>query len=166
MSQIVKLENKLNNPIDVVESVAENNDWIYERNQQDELCIQIKGTWCDYAVSFSWIQEQETIHLACSFDMKVKEGRLQEVLWLMSLINEQMLIGHFDIWIKDGSVMFRHAFPLNGGATVNEPQIEFLLSSALVACERYYQAFQYVIWADHKSQDALDNVLFDTVGEA
>ena len=41
-----------------------------------------------------------------------------------------------------------------------------LLSSALEACEAYFQAFQFVVWSGMDAQSAVDAVLFETVGEA
>ena len=57
----------------------------------------------------------EALHLACAFDMRVPEPRLTEVQQLVALINEQMWIGHFDVWMQNGVVMFRHALLLAGG---------------------------------------------------
>ena len=42
--------------------------------------------------------------------------------------------------------------------------VEVLLSSALEACECYFQAFQFVVWSGSSARDALSNVLFDTQG--
>ena len=39
-------------------------------------------------------------------------------------------------------------------------------SAAIAACERYYQAFQFVIWAGRSAREALDAALFETAGEA
>ena len=43
---------------------------------------------------------------------------------MISLINEQLWIGHFDVWPKDGVIMFRHALLLTGGAELNPTQCE------------------------------------------
>ena len=155
-----------NNPVDFVEYVAFENKWSFERPGEDELSVLVQGIWTDYSVSFSWMEDFEALHVACAFDMRVPENRIVETMRLMSLANEQMLFGHFDLWVQDGSVMFRHALPLNGGAEANDSQIECLLSNALTCCERYYQAFQFVVWAGRSASEALDSVLFDTVGEA
>ena len=154
------------NPVDAVEHVAFLNKWSFERPGDDELSVLVQGVWTDYSVSFSWMEDFEALHVACAFDMRVPENRVVETMRLMSLVNEQMLFGHFDLWLQDGSVMFRHAIPLSGGAEANESQIEVLLSTALSSCERYYQAFQFVVWAGRSAAEALDSVLFDTVGEA
>ena len=163
--QEVSLE-RGSNPVDAVEQVAFFKKWSFERGGEDELSVLVQGIWTDYSVSFSWMEDFEALHVACAFDMRVPEKRVVETMRLMSLVNEQMLFGHFDLWLQDGSVMFRHAIPLAGGAEANESQIECLLSSALNSCERYYQAFQFVVWAGRPASEALDSVLFDTVGEA
>ena len=41
-----------------------------------------------------------------------------------------------------------------------------LLKTAVDACERYFQAFQFVLWAGKTAREALDAVLFETEGEA
>lgn len=155
----------VSNPVDMVESVAANNQWSFERIG-DEISMLVSGNWSDYDISLSWMSEFETLHLACAFDLKVPDARANEVTILLSKINEQLLIGHFDLWCSDGAIMFRQTLMLNGGAEANSEQLEFLLSSALEASERYYQAFQYVVWAGKTAKEAMDAVLFDTAGTA
>ena len=58
-----------------------------------------------------------------------------------------MWIGHFDLWTKEGIVMFRHALVLAGGVEASGKQCEALLGTALDACERNFAAFQFVVWA-------------------
>jgi hypothetical protein len=112
------------------------------------------------------MNEIETLHLACAFDMKVPEPRLADVQKLIALINEQMWIGHFDVWTQTGVVMFRHALVLAGGVTASGRQCEAVLASALDSCERYFPAFQFVIWAGKSAREALESAMFETTGEA
>lgn len=160
----LELERHLN-PVDMVEMVASLNEWEFERTD-DEINMSISGVWSDYDVSMSWMEDFEALHLACAFDLKVPQSRMQETKNLLSKINEQLLIGHFDLWCKDGAVLFRQTLMLNGGAEPTSEQLECLLASALEACERYYQAFQFVVWAGKNTSDALDAVLFETAGSA
>lgn len=153
-------------PVDVIEHVAHSNDWCFERTGDDELSISVAGVWSDYHVSFSWMADFEALHLACAFDIKVPENRATEVARLLSMINEQMLIGHFDLWEQEGAIMYRQALLLSGGVEPTGKQVEVLLSSALEACECYYQAFQFVVWSGVSARDALSNVLFSTCGTA
>jgi hypothetical protein len=154
------------NPLDVVEQLASGHDWSFERASDDEINILVTGKWTDYQLSYTWMGDIEALHLACAFDLKVPERRCGEVAALITLINEQMWIGHFDFWMKDGIVMFRHALVLTGGVEASGRQCEALLGAALDACERHFAAFQFVVWAGKSAREALDAAMFETSGEA
>jgi hypothetical protein len=154
------------NPLDVVERLASVNDWTFERAGDDEINILIKGRWNDYQVSFTWMGEIEALHLACAFDIKVAERRRAEVQQLIAQMNEQMWIGHFDLWPNDGLVMFRHALVLTGGVEATDEQCKSVLGTAIDTCERYFPAFQFVLWAGKSAREALDAAMFETSGEA
>ena len=166
MSLVEFREETRGNPLDVVERMALTNDWSFERAGEDEIAILVRGKWADYRVSYTWMDDIEALHLACAFEFKVPDHCRTEVQHLLTLINEQMWIGHFDVWAKDGLVMFRHALVLSGGVTATDGQCEAVLSTALDACERYYPAYQFVVWAGKSARQALDAAMFNTVGQA
>jgi len=130
------------------------------------MAVSVSGRWADYDIAFTWIEDVEALHVACAFDLKVPERRRQDVLQLISAVNEQLWVGHFDLWSSENVVMFRHALLLAGGADPTDGQCETMLRVAVEACERYFQAFQFVIWAGKSAREALDCVLFETEGEA
>jgi hypothetical protein len=146
--------------------MASGNNWPFERAGEDEIALIVAGRWTEYQISFTWMREIEALHLACAFDMKVPEPRLAEVQQLVALINEQLWIGHFDVWMQNGVVMFRHALVLAGGVAASGRQCEAVLGSALDASERYYPAFQFVVWAGKSAREAMDSAMFETSGEA
>lgn len=154
------------NPVDVVERLADGNAWTFERLDEDELSLTVSGGWTDYSVAFTWLGAMEALHLGCAFDFRCPPARRAEILELIALANEQMWLGHFDLWPLDGVVMFRHSLLLSGGASPSGAQCEAILSQAVAACERYYQAFQFVVWAGKSAREALDSLMLDTQGEA
>jgi hypothetical protein len=154
------------NPLAVVEDIAATNDWSFERSGEDEITIVSKGSWTDYQLSFTWMNEIEALHLACAFDMKIPSARRPEVQRLIAAINEQLWVGHFDIWTHTGMIMYRQALVLPGGLTATSAQCETLLVSAIHACERYYPAFQFVVWAGKSASEAMGAAMFETAGEA
>ena len=153
-------------PLDVVERMAAGNNWPFERAGEDEIGLVVTGRWTNYQVSFTWMSEIEVLHLSCAFDLKPPDRRRSAVQELITSINEQLWLGHFDIWVKDGVVLFRHAIPLAGGIAVAPAQCQVILGSAVDSCERYYPAFQYVAWAGKSVGDAMSSVMLQTVGEA
>ena len=154
------------NPVDMIEVVAASNDWAFERSGEDEIAMTVEGRWADYHVSFSWMEEFEALHLACAFVIRIPDARVNEVIRLLSHINGQVLMGHFDLWRQEDVVIFRQSLLLAGGAEPTSQQVEVLLSSALDACESYFQAFQFVVWSGMDAKNAMEVVLFETVGEA
>jgi len=155
-----------NHPLTVVEDIAANNDWTFERSGEDEVTIISRGQWSDYQLSFTWMGEIEALHLACAFDMKIPAVRRPEVQRLVAAVNEQMWIGHFDLWTHTGLIMHRQALVLPGGLTASGAQCEAMLINAIHSCERYYPAFQFVVWAGKSTAEAMDAAMFDTAGEA
>ena len=166
MSLLEGIIDSRNNPLAVVEDIATDNNWAYERSGEDEVTIVSKGDWTDYQLSFTWMGEIEALHLACAFDMKIPPARRSEVQRLIAAINEQLWVGHFDIWTHTGMVMYRQALVLPGGLTASTAQCEAMLVGAIHACERYYPAFQFVVWAGKTAAEAMSAAMFDTEGEA
>ena len=62
--------------------------------------------------------------------------------------------------------MFRHTLLTRGWQRLSVEQLEDLVDIALCESERFYPAFQFVIWAGHSPHDAMSMAIMDTVGEA
>jgi hypothetical protein len=154
------------NPLEVVERVASIHDWSFERAGEDEITLLVRGKWTDYQMSFTWMYDIEALHLACGFEFKVPDRLRGETQQLIAMINEQLWIGHFGLWLKDGLIMYRHALLLAGGVEASGRQCETMLGTAVDACERYFPAFQFVVWAGKSAQQAIDAAIFETAGEA
>ncbi|AGF74755.1 hypothetical protein BAnh1_08810 [Bartonella australis AUST/NH1] len=153
-------------PVDFIEQIAYKYDWSFERNVKDEISVCVEGKRANYRLAFSWIEEQEALHLACAFDLSIENARAMEVNRLLLAINEKLLLGHFDYWRGDNSVIYRQGLLLAGGAHPSHIQVETLLIHALKVCESHYAAFQMVAWAGESARKALQYALFETVGNA
>ncbi len=154
------------NTLEAVEILATRNNWLFERTGDEEITIVVGGKWTQYQASFTWMFEMEALHFALAFELKVPERCRDELHRLTTMINEHLWVGHFDLWFQDGLVMYRNALVLAGGVTASLRQCEVLLSAARDACERYYPAFQFVVWAGEGAQEALQASNFDTSGQA
>ena len=153
-------------PVDIVEQLASLNDWIFDRSALDEISISVEGRLSQYDVTFTWLEDIEALHVSTAFEFKGPEARRAELRELISIINEQLWVGHFDYWLKDNVIMFRHSLLLAGGSEPSGQQCEALIKVATEACERYFQAFQYVVWAGKSARDSLDLAMFETAGNA
>lgn len=153
-------------PLDTVEQLAATQDWPFDRSSEDEINLSVSGRWADYHVSFTWREDLEGLHLACTLDMKVPEQRRGEVSRLVARINEHLWLGHFDLWPEEGVLLYRYGLLLAGGAEITDGQCDAMLKLGLETCERYYPSFQYSVWAGKTAEEAMEAALFDTVGEA
>lgn len=165
MGSVIDLDEFYNtgNPVDMIVRLAEDNRWAYSRETEEEITLAVEGTVCDYHISLNWRDDLEALHLACAFESRSTEAQSDELYKLIAHINEQLWIGHFDLWSQEGLILFRHALMLNNTCPSRE-QCEALLQTALERCEQYYQAFQFVIQGGHSAPDAMASVMFETHG--
>ena len=154
------------NPLDQIMRLAECKSWSVERTTEQEVNMIVSGQWCDLYLSLNWRDELESLHAAVTYDLKVPAARRDEVSRLLMLINSQLFHGHFDHWDADGTILYRNSLLLAGGATATDAQGEMLLRMSVELCETYYPAVQYVCWAGRNARDALECIMFETVGEA
>jgi hypothetical protein len=154
------------NPLDRVEKLAESRRWPMDRTSDDEVTMTISGGWCNLHLSLYWRDDLEALQFACSYDLKVPDARHSEILRLLGLVNARLMHGHFDFWPADGTINFRHSLILAGGATANDAQCDMLIRAGVDACQRYFPAMQFVIWAGQTADAALENALLETHGEA
>ena len=154
------------NPLDVVERIVNANDWAFDRRNDEEMAVQVPGHWCDYSLFFSWNEDMNAVHFTCAFDIRIPNEKRGPVHELLALANEKMWLGHFSVWDDEGLPMFRYALPLRGTFGISGEQMEDMVDTAILECERFYPAFQYVIWGGKTASDAVGAAMIDTVGEA
>ena len=154
------------NPLDVVEQIVLANDWLFDRLSDDEIAAEVSGSGCVYHMWFAWRPEREMLHFSCAFDVKVPDNRRDAVYPLLSMINERMPMGHFNLWSDDGMVMFRQSILLRGGFGVSAELVHDLIERALEDCERYFPPFQFVIWGGKTPAEAIEAAILETEGEA
>ena len=157
------IEDRGANPVDLIEAVANLNEWPFERDGDDEIRLGVEGHAGAYHLSFSWMDDVEALHLGCAFDIDVPGRRRDELARLLTLVNGQIMMGHFDHWEREGAVVFRQSLLLSGGV---EPSTEQLLACALEACECYRPACRFVARSELDAREAMDAVVFETLGTA
>lgn len=152
-------------PMDVVEHVIRAQGWTCKRMHDDEMAAEYQGRWCDYSLHFAWSNEFNAFHFTCAFDVRIPAHKQKAVHTLLAMVNDRMWLGHFSIWQEEGLPMYRYAIPLRS-THMSAEQVEDLLDVALSECERFYPAFQYVVWGGKSPQEAIEAAVIDPVGEA
>src|ERR1700756_2319361 len=162
---LVEVTSHTGNPIDLVEEIVVANDWAHDRASEEEMIVEISGRWCDYRLYFLWQEELSALHFSCGFDMKVPKRRRGPLYELLALANERLWLRHFDLAAGEASPSFRYAVLLRGIGTASAEQVEDLVDIALSECERFYPAFQFVVWGGKSPAQAIASAMMDQVGE-
>lgn len=159
-------------PLDMLEHYFGAHGWSFERQGEEEITARVDGSWTTYQLRALWREDERVLQFIAMPDIKAPENRRAAIHETLSLINEQLWIGHFEMWSADGTILFRHASMLGGSSDGGEDpalslaQTETLVEAAIDECERYYPAFQFVLWGGKTPKEALEAALIDTVGEA
>lgn len=153
-------------PLEALETVADDLALSVERVDQDELHLAIPGMWRDAGFWFTWRPELSTLQMGAPLDLKAPKNRLGEVARLVTLVNERLWIGHFDLWSDDNSIVFRNAAILPANGLLDRVQAESLIKGAREAIDRFLPAFNFLIWGGKSPEEALEASLFETAGNA
>ncbi len=153
-------------PLDWLESMFAENQWLFERPSRDELLTSMQGTLTDYHMFFLWRTDIHLLNISCRLDVKYVETRKEALYELVARMNEKLWVGHFEIEHSSSAILLRHGLPLFRSQISSQEQLREIIDVALSECERYYPAFQYVIWGNLKPKEAMEMVLMETVGVA
>ena len=153
-------------PVEMLAALFEARGWQCELSGEDELFGEVQGSWANYQVRAIWRREDRVLQLLCLPDIRVPDDKRAAMFEVMSLINEQMWLGHFDIWSNGGVLLYRHAFLLGDDGMLSIGQAQTVVEAAVDECDRFYPAFQFILWGDKTPADALASALVDAAGEA
>ena len=160
------IDNFYQNPIDIVEDVIHSRKWNFSRAAEHELVAELASHFCQYRLYFSWSKQIRAINFTVTFDLKFPKTKSKQVYELLSRINEKLWIGHFDVTTKNGIPAFRHTVLEPDENEILYNQLEDLVDIAVYECEKYYPAFQLILFEDSDPQDALELCEIDAVGNA
>ena len=160
------IDNFYQNPIDIVEDVIHSRKWNFSRAAEHELVAELASNLCQYRLYFSWSKQIRAINFTVTFDLKFPKTKSGQIYELLSRINEKLWIGHFDVTTKNGIPAFRHTVLEPDENEILYNQLEDLVDIAVYECEKYYPAFQLILFEDSLPQDALNLCVMDTLGKA
>lgn len=153
-------------PIDIVESLAEQSDWEFERAGEDQIAMAIEGLWRIYSLNLNWSGYDDMLRLICTFELTPPEERMDEMMTLINLANDRVWCGGFTLWPEHKTMAFRYGLTLAGGATATVEQIEAMVLTAVGYAEKFYPAFQLVGWSNQTPEQALSVAIDEAYGTA
>jgi hypothetical protein len=115
---------------------------------------------------FVWQREIGALQFTCQFDMKVPDAKRSDVNDLLAMLNNRLWLGHFDLDIQQNTPLFRYTVLARGERMPGVETLEDLVEIALTECERFYPAFQFVIWGGKRPGEAMAASMIDVAGQA
>ena len=153
-------------PVEMLASLFEAQGWLFEFVNDDEISAEIKGSWATYQFQAIWRREDRVLQLLCLPDIRVPENKRAPLFEALALINEQLWLGHFDVWSNGGVVLYRHGMMLGDEGLLSPAHAQSAVEAAIEECDRFYPVFQFILWGDKTPAEALAAALVDAAGEA
>src|SRR3546814_315495 len=132
-----EMERETSAPIDMLEHYFSAHVWAYERNGDEEIVANFQGSWAQYELRAIWRDDDNVLQFLALPDIRVASDKRAATYETISLINEQLWLGHFELWTTSGLVLFRHAALLGSdeGGSLTLRQAETLVEAAIEECE-------------------------------
>lgn len=153
-------------PMEMLASYFAAHDWPHEMVSEDEIVATAQGSWTTYELRAVWRPDDGVIQLLAFPDIRVVEDKRPAAFEALALINEQLWLGHFELWSTSGTILYRHGMLVGSEGSLSLDLTETLIESAIDECERFYPVFQFVLWGDKSPTEALAASLIETRGEA
>ncbi|MEM7663018.1 MAG: YbjN domain-containing protein [Pseudomonadota bacterium] len=155
-----------NETVEAIEQALAHTDWDYERDESGGVQCIAATRWGEIGALFAVREEPAALHFSMTLDVKPQAAKQSVIGELILAINERLWLGHFDYWVDDHVILFRHTIPLGGRSAPSPTEVHAVMSAGLEAVERFVPAFNFVIWAGKSPAEALAAVMFETDGEA
>ncbi len=153
-------------PIDLVQSLAQTRDWVFERQNDDQIALVVEGLWQQYAISLVWSDRSETLRLVASFEFAPPAAKLAALYETLNMANDSCWSGAFSYWADQKTMAYIYGLNLSGGAIASSQQVDNMMRTAVAACEKLYPAFQLVSWGDDTPKQAMLAAINDAYGRA
>ena len=153
-------------PIDIVEHLAEHHEWEFDRIEENQIAMAVQGQWRTYSITLAWSGFDETLRLICSFEMEPPEEKLKDLYETLNVANDRCWTGAFTFWEDQKLMVYRYGLVLTGGQIATAEQIGAMISSAVLTAEKYYPAFQLVVYDNQSPNKAMQVAIAEAYGHA
>lgn len=153
-------------PIDIVQNIATHQDWEFQRIADDKIAMAVVGQWRTYSITLAWSDYDETLRLICTFEMEPPVDSLPALYETLNEVNDQCWAGGFTYWQEQALMVYRYGLILSGEQIASPEQIDTMISAAVLSAEKYYPAFQLVVYGNRSPKEALQVAIAEAYGRA
>ncbi len=155
------------NPLDSVEDVLSDYNWVYSRMDDENIIVEIAGKSCKYRLLFVWKENLNALQLRCQYDVKIKPENMNLAANALMDINEALWMGHFELSKDRLNPCFRQTCLIHDRDHKKfYSHIEDLVDISLIQCERYNSVFQMLASDNSLDVGMLSFAMMETAGES
>src|SRR5439155_25283558 len=127
-----EMERGTSAPIEMLEHYFNAHGWAYER-AEEEIVATFQGSWAQCELRAIWRDDDHVLQFLALPDIRVPSDKRSATYEAIGLINEQLWLGHFELWTSSGLVLFRHAALLDSddGGALTLQQAETLVEASI-----------------------------------
>ncbi len=168
----IDLYEEVSNPLDGVEEIMMNNDWVYDRLADDEMTVTISSEQGHHTLRFLWQDEFSAMQLSCMPDITVSPDKRDIAAQTLQSINSNLWLGHFDLQrdaegSSDLMICFRHTSLFRGNVESSGVEhMEDVIDIAIAECERYYMTLDLLSRTESHDNKTLTLAMMETMGQS
>ncbi len=155
------------NPIDIVENIFTSQSFDLDRQNINEVAIEIQGKWNNMVLHFAWESNLKCLLLSCIMGIETKIEDRSKIFELMAIANGELWCGCFSYWPEQNMPLFKHSIFLDNDDEENfENKLRQMIDIAVKECERMYPIFKVVLTKGMSPQQAFYPMMMETIGQA
>jgi len=112
MSDEFEVSRETGRPIDALDQCFAAFGWQVQRQGDDEIIASVQGSWTNYEMRAVCRDDDRALQFLCFPDIRINSDQYPVVHETISLVNEQLWVGHFELWHATGLIVYRHALIL------------------------------------------------------
>lgn len=151
--------------INTVMTLAAQHNWPVEKIDVQKITFTIERQWKLYSVTMAWSSFDSTLRMMLSYETEPPSDRLPALYEMINYVNDQCWVGAFNFWTDRQLMLYRYGMPIIG-QQITVDLVSQLVHIAVTAAERYYPAFQVVVWGKKSPAEALRVAIGEGHGHA
>ncbi len=155
------------NPLDSVEDVLSDYNWVYSRMDDENIIVEISGKSCKYRLLFAWQEHLNALQLRCQYDITVNPNNMPIAAMALMDINEALWMGHFELSKAGLNPCFRQTsiiYEREHGKFYSH--VEDLVDISLIQCERFSPVFHMLANDEPLDIEMISFAMMETAGES
>ena len=142
--------------INVIESCFKQNDWPYERFEEDETALQFEISGKNAYFKGYVYTEESLRHVVILIFVPnlIPENKRIAVAEYFNRANYGLSVGNFELDMDDGEARYRVAVDIEGGE-MSTTMVENMVGMGFVLTDRYYPGIMALLYSDATPAEAI-----------